>query len=54
MPAWCRFTEAVRAEQNKREAEAAAAEIVNLRPQEKRFQDNPLKVFGDHDENTIR
>lgn len=53
MPAWCRFTEAARAEQNKREAEATAAEIVNLRPQDERFQGSPLKVFGEHDENPI-
>lgn len=53
MPIWCAFTDAARAEQNKREAETAAAEIVNLRPQEPQFQNSPIKVFGDHDENTI-
>ena len=53
MPAWCSFRDAARAEQNKREAEAAAAEIVNLRPQEERFQNSPLKVIGEHDENTV-
>lgn len=53
MPAWCDYRDAARAEQNKREAEAAAAEIVNLRPQEPQYQNSPLTVFGDHDENTI-
>jgi tRNA-splicing ligase RtcB len=53
MPAWCGFVDAARAEQNKREAAAAAAEIVNLRPQEPRFQNSPLAVFGEHDEATI-
>jgi tRNA-splicing ligase RtcB (3'-phosphate/5'-hydroxy nucleic acid ligase) len=53
MPAWCDYRDAARAEQNKREAEAAAAEIANLRPQDPQYQNSPLKVFGDHDENTI-
>lgn len=53
MPAWCDYRDAARAEQNKREAEAAAAEIVNLRPQEPQYQNSPLTVFGDHDEGTI-
>jgi tRNA-splicing ligase RtcB len=53
MPAWCDYRDAARAEQNKREVEAAAAEIVNLRPQEPQYQNSPLTVFGDHDENTI-
>jgi tRNA-splicing ligase RtcB (3'-phosphate/5'-hydroxy nucleic acid ligase) len=53
MPAWCDYRDAARAERNKREAEAVAAEIVNLRPQEPRFQNSPLKVFGEHDEATL-
>jgi tRNA-splicing ligase RtcB len=53
MPAWCDYRDAARAEQSKREAEAAAAEIVNLREQEPRYQNSPLTVFGDHDENTL-
>lgn len=53
MPAWCDYRDAARAEQNKREAEAAAAEIVNLRPQEPQYQNSPLTIFGDHDEATI-
>src|ERR1700689_4328465 len=47
MPAWCDYRNAARAEQNKREAEAAAAEIANLRPQDPQYQNSPLKVFGD-------
>ncbi len=53
MPAWCTFRDAARAAQNKREAEAAAAEIVNLRPQEAAYKDSPLTVYGEHDEATI-
>lgn len=53
MPAWCRFRDAARAEQNQREAEAAAAEIVNLRPQEARFQNSPLKIIGEHEDSTV-
>src|SRR5260370_1244183 len=30
-----------------------ATEIANLRPQEARFQNAPLKIFGHHDESTI-
>ena len=54
MPAWCDYRDTVRAEQNKQRADAAAAEIVNLRPQEERFQNSPLKIFGDHDAGTIK
>lgn len=53
MPAWCDYRDAARAEQNKREAEAAAAEIVNLRPQEPQYLNSPLTVFGNHDEATL-
>lgn len=53
MPAWCTFRGAARAELNAREAKAAAAQIANLRPQEPRFQDSPLTVFGEHDEATL-
>jgi tRNA-splicing ligase RtcB (3'-phosphate/5'-hydroxy nucleic acid ligase) len=47
MPAWCNFRVAAR------EAADLAAQIINLRPQEERFQNSPLTIFGDHDENTI-
>jgi tRNA-splicing ligase RtcB len=53
MPAWCDFRDAARAEQNAREAAKNAAEIVNLRPQDARYQNSPLTVFGIHDDNTI-
>jgi len=53
MPAWCTFRDAARAEQNAREQAAAAAAMVNLRPQEPRFQNAPLKVLGEHDAATI-
>ena len=53
MPAWCDYRDAARAEQNKREADATAAEIVNLRPQEPQYQNSPLTVMGEHDDATI-
>src|SRR5580704_512543 len=53
MPAWCIFRDAARAARNAREAADLAAQIVNLRPQEERFQNSPLTIFGDHDQNTI-
>ena len=52
-PAWCNFRDAARAARNAREAADLAAQIVNLRPQEERFQNSPLTIFGDHDPNTI-
>src|SRR6516164_2711239 len=52
-PAWCLYRDEARKEHLGREAEAARAEIANLRPQEARFQDAPLKVYGQHDEATI-
>ena len=52
-PAWCSYRDAARKEHVARETDAAAAEIANLRPQEVRFQNAPLKVFGQHDEGTI-
>ena len=53
MPAWCDYTNAARAEQNKAEADRLAADIVNLRPQEPQYQNAPLQVFGEHDDATI-
>src|SRR5437868_5488814 len=52
-PAWCTFRDAARKEQLAREADAAASEIANLRPQEPQYQNSPLKVFGQHDDATI-
>lgn len=53
MPAWCNFRQAARDEHLAREAADAAASFATLRPQEPRFQDSPLTVFGTHDEGTI-
>ena len=53
MPAWCNFRSQARAEQNALEAKEAAERIVNLRPQDPRFQNSPLKVIGDHEAGTI-
>jgi tRNA-splicing ligase RtcB (3'-phosphate/5'-hydroxy nucleic acid ligase) len=52
-PAWCLYRDAARKEHLAREAEAAAAQIANLRPQEERFKNAPLRVFGEHDAATI-
>jgi tRNA-splicing ligase RtcB (3'-phosphate/5'-hydroxy nucleic acid ligase) len=52
-PAWCLYRDAARKEHVARQTEAAAAEIANMRPQEERFKDAPLQVFGEHDEATI-
>lgn len=57
MPAWCNFRQAARNEHLAREAADAAASFALLRPQlgpqEPRFQNSPLTVFGTHDEGTI-
>lgn len=53
MPAWCDYRDAARAERNQLQAAAVAVEIANMRPQEARFQNSPLKVFGPHEEATI-
>lgn len=52
-PAWCGYRDAARKEHLARETEAAAAEIVNLRPQEPQYQNSPIKVFGQHDDATV-
>jgi tRNA-splicing ligase RtcB len=48
MPAWCTFRDAARQEQVLAEAKA-----VELPPQAPRYQNAPLKVFGEHDEGTL-
>src|SRR5262245_5553384 len=53
MPAWCAYRDAARQEHMAREAAATAEGIATTRPQEPRFQNAPLKVFGEHDEATI-
>ena len=52
MPAWCGFREMARAERNAEKAQAAAASFANLRPQDERYRDAPVAVFGEHDEAT--
>ncbi len=51
-PAWTDYREVARGEHVAREAAATAAEI-SVAPQATEFQNAPLKVFGDHDENTV-
>ena len=53
-PAWCLYRDAARKEKLAREADAASAEIAMLRPQEERFKNAPLQVFGEHDPATIK
>ncbi len=52
-PVWTNYRDAARKEQLAKEAEATRKDIVNLQPQEERFKNSPLKVFGEHDEATI-
>jgi len=52
-PAWCTFRDAARKEHVAKEAAEAAAGIAMLRPQEPQYQNSPLKIFGQHDDNTI-
>ncbi len=52
-PAWCLYRDAARKEQLAREIGEAAEGIANLRPQEERFKNAPLKVFGPHENATI-
>ena len=52
-PAWCLYRDAARKEHLAREIDAAAADIVNLRPQDQRFKDSPLKIFGRHEAATV-
>ncbi len=54
MPAWCLYRDAARQEHLAREADAASAYIVALRPQPEKFQNSPLTIFGRHDEATIK
>ncbi|MDH2384701.1 RtcB family protein [Bradyrhizobium sp. CER78] len=53
-PAWCLYRDAARKEKLAREADAASSEIAMLRPQEERFKNAPLQVFGEHDAATIK
>lgn len=48
MPVWCAYRQAARDEHLAKEAKA-----VELPPQAERFQNAPLKVFGNHEQSTI-
>jgi tRNA-splicing ligase RtcB (3'-phosphate/5'-hydroxy nucleic acid ligase) len=50
MPVWCTFRDAAHREHVAREVSETAA---TLEPQAPEFQNSPLKVFGQHDENTL-
>jgi len=52
MPAWCAYRDAARKEHVAAEASKTAAEIA-VKPQDPRYRDSPLRVFGEHDDNTI-
>lgn len=52
-PVWCTFRDKARAEHVAREAADTAASIATTLSQAPEFQNSPLKVFGEHDENTI-
>jgi tRNA-splicing ligase RtcB len=52
-PAWCLYRDAARKEHQALAIEAARGEIANLRPQQERYQNAPLKVFGQHEDATI-
>ena len=51
-PSWTDYRDRARGEHVAREAAQTAAEIA-IKPQAPEFQNAPLKVFGQHDENTI-
>ncbi|HEY4140310.1 MAG TPA: RtcB family protein [Pseudolabrys sp.] len=53
MPLWCTFRDRARAEHVVRETEVAAQTIAATAPQAPAFQNSPLKVFGQHDANTL-
>jgi tRNA-splicing ligase RtcB (3'-phosphate/5'-hydroxy nucleic acid ligase) len=53
MPVWCTFRDAARQEQLARETAAASAGIAAIAPQAPRFQNSPLKIFGEHEAATV-
>jgi tRNA-splicing ligase RtcB (3'-phosphate/5'-hydroxy nucleic acid ligase) len=53
MPVWCSFRDAARQEHLQREAATAAAGIAAIAPQAPRFQNSPLKIFGEHEASTV-
>jgi len=52
-PVWCTFRDAARQEHVAREQDELAKNIVNMRPQDEKYKDAPLTIFGNHEENTI-
>lgn len=50
IPAWCQFRDAARQE---RIAKEAAEVSVSLSPQLPKYQNAPLKIIGEHEENTV-
>ena len=54
MPQWCLFIEQARNEENaRRAAEEAIKNPPIIAPQAAQYQNSPLKIFGQHDQNTI-
>lgn len=53
MPLWCTYRDAARAEHLARQAQSAKEEIAQIAPQAERFQNSPLKVFGQHEQSTL-
>lgn len=51
-PAWCTFRDTARKEHVAREAAQTAADIA-IKPQAPEYQNSPLKIYGEHDENTV-
>jgi tRNA-splicing ligase RtcB len=57
-PAWCTFRDAARrehmaAEQAVQAVVAAEMAANTIAPQAEKYQNSPLKIFGQHDENTV-
>jgi tRNA-splicing ligase RtcB len=54
-PAWCGYRDAARKENVAAEQASVAAEMAtnSIAPQAAKYQNSPLKIFGQHDENTI-
>ena len=53
MPVWCTFRDVARKEHVAKEAAELTAALPSLAPQADQYKDSPLKVFGQHDENTL-
>lgn len=52
-PVWCDFRDTARQEHVALEAAETAASIKMIAPQAPEFQDSPLTIFGQHDDNTV-